>query len=435
MAARGGFQVQAHGAAGQPVGVEVTERQVAVGDRGGGAAAAVTNRTRRGAGAFRPDLGCSGTVEAADRTAARTDLGEIDRRQFQHVAGTDQQSRSGHDAAAHFDRFGAQHLAVLDQPGLGGRSAMSNVTIRGSSNRRARAAPPTTPAAGPDSMIWAGDSAAKAGRGQPAVGLHQLQRCSDPQGAQPGVQRGQVGPHHGLHIRVDDGGAGAGIFLDLRQDLAADGDGDLRQCGLHGACDRLLVCRVGITVQQADGDAGNVLAPQHSDRGRQAGRIEGNRHRPVGRSFSVTSRRRRRSTSARGLVQPISYSNGMRRSRISRMSRKPRVVIRGGLGALGLQDGVRSHRGGVQDVADDAGLAGEQCAQSVDDALAVIMRRGGDLVGRYGTSWCDGDQSVNVPPISIPMRRLMPRAPTPGSATVFVPPADERARSRWQWHR
>ena len=48
---------------------------------------------------------------------------------------------------------------------------------------------------------------------------------------------------------------------------------------------------------------------------------------PSGRSFSVTSNRKRRSTRARGLVQEMSYSTGMRRSRISRMSRKPRVVI------------------------------------------------------------------------------------------------------------
>ena len=153
--------------------------------------------------------------------------------------------------------------------------------IRGSFRRRARAAPPTTPAAGPDSMMWAGECRGERCRGQAAVGLHQLQRRLDAQRAQPGIQRGDVGAHDRLHIGVDDRRAGARIFLDLRQDFAADRDRHIRQRGPHRRGDRLLVRRIGVAVQQADRDAGDVLRAQHGDHRIQAGRIQRNRHRSV----------------------------------------------------------------------------------------------------------------------------------------------------------
>ena len=100
---------------------------------------------------------------------------------------------------------------------------------------------------------------------------------------------------------------------------------------------------------------------------------------PSGRSFSVTSSRSRRSTSARGLVQRRSYSTGMRRSRISRMSRKPRVVISAVRAPLPsstvLEPTVVPCSTSVT-----AGAVGQQGAQALDDALAVVVRGGGDLV-------------------------------------------------------
>ena len=78
----GGVQIEAHGAAGQAAGVQISQRQIAVGDRRRGAAAAIANRAGRRAGAFRSDLWRAGTIQATDGAAAGADLGQIDGRQF-----------------------------------------------------------------------------------------------------------------------------------------------------------------------------------------------------------------------------------------------------------------------------------------------------------------------------------------------------------------
>ena len=57
----------------QPLRVEPPEQQIGVGDRRLRAAAAVADRARAGAGAFRPDLDQPGGVDAGDRAAAGAD--------------------------------------------------------------------------------------------------------------------------------------------------------------------------------------------------------------------------------------------------------------------------------------------------------------------------------------------------------------------------
>ena len=165
----------------QPAGIEIPQHQIAVRDGRRGAAAAVTNRARIGAGALRADLRRAAGVQPADRAAAGADLGQIDRRQFQHVAGADQQPRSGHHAAADLDRLGAQDLAVLDQAGLGGGAAH----VEGDDPRLVQ--PPRQRRTADDARGGAAFDdvrrrrGGERGRGQAAVRLHQLQRRIDPQ--------------------------------------------------------------------------------------------------------------------------------------------------------------------------------------------------------------------------------------------------------------
>ena len=113
---------------------------------------------------------------------------------------------------------------------------------------------------------------------------------------------------------------------------------------------------------------------------------------PSGRSFSVTSSRSRRSTSARGLVQPMSYSTGIRRSRISRISRKPRVVISAVFAPLRSSTVFDPTVVACSTSRDMPGAIGQQRTQAVDDALAVVVRGGSGLVCRYDPITRDRDQ-------------------------------------------
>ena len=165
-------------------------------------------------------------------------------------------------------------------------------------------------------------------RCQPAVRLHQLQRRRDAEFAQSRGERCDIGAHHRLHIGVDHRRAGARIFLDLRQDLVADGNRHTRAA--PRAPHRPPRARAPGWRRNAAGRSRRSAPPRgaacRSPRRRSPHRAAVATE-PSGRSFSITSSRSRRSTRARGLVQCRSYSTGMRRSRISRMSRKPLVVI------------------------------------------------------------------------------------------------------------
>ena len=61
-------------------GIEQTEREVGVGDRGLGAAAAVARRSGIGAGRLGPDLQQAELVDAGQAAAAGADLDQVDRR-------------------------------------------------------------------------------------------------------------------------------------------------------------------------------------------------------------------------------------------------------------------------------------------------------------------------------------------------------------------
>ena len=79
--------VERHVATEERVGVEQAEHDVGVGDRRLGAATAVGGRARLGAGRLRPDLQQAELVDAGERSAAGTDLDEVDRRHGAREAG------------------------------------------------------------------------------------------------------------------------------------------------------------------------------------------------------------------------------------------------------------------------------------------------------------------------------------------------------------
>ena len=75
-----GGEVERHVAAEEVAGVEQPEREVGVGDRRRGAAAAVARRAGVGAGGLRADLEQAELVDAGEAAAAGADLDEVDRR-------------------------------------------------------------------------------------------------------------------------------------------------------------------------------------------------------------------------------------------------------------------------------------------------------------------------------------------------------------------
>src|SRR5215469_3560998 len=139
------------------IGIDVAENNIRIGQRGQDAAKIVTDRTRSSAGALWPDLQCAASVDPDHRPASRVDLCQVDRRNLQCVAGPRQQARADHDAAADRILKCATELAVFDQRGLGRGSAHVAfvMAICGVS-----AWPPTTPAAGPLSIMFIGVTAA-----------------------------------------------------------------------------------------------------------------------------------------------------------------------------------------------------------------------------------------------------------------------------------
>src|SRR3954453_11903676 len=91
--------------------IDITQRDIGVGYGRLGAALAITYRPRRGAGAVRTDLQRAAAVDPQDRAAAGTDLGEIDRRHLQCIAGSREQPRTEYDAGPDLVLRGAGEFA------------------------------------------------------------------------------------------------------------------------------------------------------------------------------------------------------------------------------------------------------------------------------------------------------------------------------------
>ena len=100
-------------------GVEEAEDDIGISQRRHRAARVVAYRSGRRARALWAHLQCATAVDPYVRSAAGTDLGQVDGWHFQSVAGARQQSRAGHDAGTDRVFLGAHHLAILDHRGLG----------------------------------------------------------------------------------------------------------------------------------------------------------------------------------------------------------------------------------------------------------------------------------------------------------------------------
>ena len=122
----------------------------------------------------------------------------------------------------------------------------------GAARRRARLA--ITPPVGPETSIWIGAAAAASSVISPPLDVMTTVCAATPPSSQPLAHRAQAARHDRLQIGVGDRGRGALILLPLRQDLVGDRQRQARQLLGQDRLHRLLVRRVEVGEQQADGD-------------------------------------------------------------------------------------------------------------------------------------------------------------------------------------
>ena len=198
-------------------------------------------------------------------------------------------------------------------------------------------------------------------RGQAAIGLHQLQRRLDPQRAQTRIQGGDIGPHDRLHIGIYNGGGGAGILLDLRQDLAADGNRHIRQRRPHRIGDGTLMRGIGVAVQQADRQAAHLLPADHIDRGGDAVHVQRHRDRAIRAHLFGDFQPQPAFHQRAGLGPGDVIQNGHPQVADFQNIAEPARGDQRRAGALGLQDGVRADGGGMQNIGDLPRFLRQQC--------------------------------------------------------------------------
>ena len=210
------------------------------------AAAAVADRTRQGARALRPDGERARVEDAGDGAAAGADGDHVDHRQADRPAA---------DAAV----GGEARLAAVDQADVGGGAADVDADQVGVS------------AAGAD--IGGADRARRRARqrrldrraahgaraGDAAARLHQEQRRGDAGFGDAPIQALDIGRHDRHDRGIEDGRHAALVLAEHRQHLARQRDERAGNLLGEDGGDAPLVRRVGVAVQQHDGDRADAL--------------------------------------------------------------------------------------------------------------------------------------------------------------------------------
>jgi len=221
--------------------VEEAQHEVRVGHRRARPSLSVARGARLGAGALGPEVEDSARVHPCDRSAAGAEGVDVDRRE-----------RDLRDADGLLAR--ELGLAALQERDVRGRPAH----VEGDEVRLAQE--PRAVAAGGDA---AGRPRQHGARRQPrrlayrrdaAVRLHDQDVTAVAVAGEPGGEARQVAREGRPHVRVHDGRPHALVFLDLRQDLGRERHVGARQAPGERASGQLLVARVPVRVEIADGD-------------------------------------------------------------------------------------------------------------------------------------------------------------------------------------
>jgi hypothetical protein len=221
--------VERDAAAQEVRGIEESEHQVRVGDRGARAALAVAGWAGRRPRALRADVEDSARVDPRHRAAAGAQRVDVDRRQ-----------RDFRDADGLF--AGQLRLATLEERDVGRRAAHVERDEAGLVDE-SRAVASGGDAAGRPRQHRAGGQARRlAHRRHAAVRLDDQDVAAVAVLREPRREILEIARQRRTDVRVDDGRPHALVFLDLRQDVARERDVGARQAPRDGAS-RELSCR------------------------------------------------------------------------------------------------------------------------------------------------------------------------------------------------
>ncbi len=273
----GGLGVERDLAAQQVVG-DAPERQRRIGQGGLGAASAVAERPRVGAGRAGPDLERPLRRHPGDRPAARTHGHDVDHRHLGREpadGGLGGEGRRPGPDHGHVGRGAAavERDHVVEPRGVGDGGGAERTGRRSGQHGRDRR---------PRHL---------GRRGDPAVRLHDQERHprAGPLG-DPAAQALDVAGDDRLHEGVDQRGDRALVLAVLAQHVRADRHRALRVLGREQVPHPLLVRGVGVGVQQADADRGDAVVAEPAGLGHdrllvqrpqdRAGRVEPLGHLP-----------------------------------------------------------------------------------------------------------------------------------------------------------
>ena len=241
--------VQRHLAAREVLRGDSSHHHVGVGDGRLAPAEAIARRSRLRPGAFRPDREPAQLVDPGDGAAARADLHHVDDRDAQR------------NAAVLAEAIDARDLE--SSAGLG-RAAVDQADLRGGAahverHRLVQAVRPCD-RAGEDGAasrprFHQPDREALRGlhRGQPSAREHQQERAAKPALAQRGVEAVEVALHEGPHVGVGAGGGEAFELAELGRYVRGDRDRPRRPAPREVVAGEVLVGRIGVAVEEADG--------------------------------------------------------------------------------------------------------------------------------------------------------------------------------------
>ncbi len=242
--------VDPHAAAREESRIEIAQQQVRVRHGQRGAAPAVADRSRLGAGAAGADLQQPHAVDMGDAATAGADLDQLDGGYVHRQAAADDEAL----LARRLETVGDMRLAVLDHRELRRRAAhveRQNILLarRGAEmgghqgpRRRTRFQQQNRPRFRLFDM------------GEPAVGEHHEERRTDPEPARLCDQTVEIALRQRFDVGVGRGGRRPFVLTDLGRDLVRGREEQIRMRLRDSLQRRVLVRWIGVAMQKNDGE-------------------------------------------------------------------------------------------------------------------------------------------------------------------------------------
>ncbi len=371
--------VELHASAKEEIRVEIAEHEIGVGHCWQSAALAVAGRAGIGPGAVRADLEQADLVDAGDRAAAGADFDHVDDRRLDRQAAALLEAMD----AGRFHARGNVDRAVLHQAGLGRGAAHvegDDVALAGAlaEQDRRQAAAGRAGLQQPDR-----EAPRQIRRRKAARGLHKIERARESPAVQFAFEPADIGVEQRLDIGVRRRRRRALVFAHLGNDLRRERDSELGEFRAQQLARRLFVGRVGIAMQEANGDRLDAVGNQRLGGAADFGGIERLDHPPViGDALAdlddVAPVGQRGREAEEEVVNVVALFDAHFEDVAEARGRE-----QADLGAPAFDDGVGDQRGAVQkfsDIGELDAFGGDQFVETLERAHRGIGRRRQALV-------------------------------------------------------